>query len=506
MRDGLPLILLIDDDSDDRALARLVLEAPLERDPPRLAVEEIADAPAFARACGRRGFDLVILELKLGWADGLAILTVLKEDWPEVPVILFTRSGDAESALRATRLGAADYLVKGAASFLRLPLAVRSALNLGSAQEPGTPRPSPGRAAGPALSTPAAEPEAAGTAPLESLLDRARVAVFSATPQGRLINASPAFLRLLGARDLAGANGLDLEPFIAAAAGWGAAQGVGGAREVKLRRADGQWIWVEVIGAVIRDGGVTRIDGLVEEITARKVAEDETVRRSAQLRRANEELQQFASMASHELQEPVRMMERYTQLLKEDYGGKLGAEGGELVDVVTGAARRLRVLIEDLLALSRVESRERRLEVASVDDLLEAALGNLQATIEETGAAVTRSPLPEIEVEPSQIVQVFHNIIGNAIKFRGQEPPKVHVSARREGREWVFGVRDNGIGIDPAELEAVFAIFKRLQTQIPGTGVGLAICKKIVERHGGRIWVESAPGRGSTFYFTIPAP
>jgi light-regulated signal transduction histidine kinase (bacteriophytochrome) len=222
------------------------------------------------------------------------------------------------------------------------------------------------------------------------------------------------------------------------------------------------------------------------------------------LQRANEELRQFTSVAAHELQEPVRMMERYTQLLKEDSQGKLGAEGEELADVVVGAARRLRRLIEDLLALTRVEARERRLEAAAIVDLLEQALGNLRETVEETGAAVTRSPLPKIEVEPSQIVQIFHNLIGNALKFRGQEPPKVHVAARREGSEWVFSVRDNGIGIDPAEAEAVFAIFKRLRTEIPGTGVGLAICKKIVERHGGRIWVESEPGRGSTFYFTIP--
>jgi len=337
------------------------------------------------------------------------------------------------------------------------------------------------------------------------------MAVFSATPQGRLLNASPGFLQLLGVDDLEGANGLDLEPFIAAAAGWGGSNGTsagsaGAAREARLRRADGQMIWVEVIGTVVRDGGTTRIDGLVEEITARKEAEDERARQSAQLRRANEELLQFASMASHELQEPVRMMERYTQLLKEDSRGKLGAEGEELADVVIGAAGRLRRLIEDLLALTRVEGRERRLEAASIDDLLEETLGNLRDTIEETGAAVTRSPLPKIEVEPSQIVQVFQNIIHNAIKFRGQEPPKVHVAARREGREWIFSVRDNGIGIDPAEVEAVFAIFKRLRTEVPGTGVGLAICKKIVERHGGRIWVESEPGRGSTFFFTIPAP
>jgi PAS domain S-box-containing protein len=486
MRDGLPLILLIDDDPDDRALARLVLEREL----PRFAIEEVADAPAFGRACGRRSFDLVILELKLGWADGLALLTALKEDWPEVPVIPFTRVGDAETAVRAMRLGAADYLVKGPAAFLRLPQAVRTALD-----------PVHQRRTRPAT----------GAAPLESLVDRARMAVFSATPQGRLLNASPGFLQLLGVDDLESANGLDLEPFLAAAAGWGGSNGTsaasaGAAREARLRRADGRMIWVEVIGTVVRDGGTTRIDGLVEEITARKEAEDESARQSAQLRRANEELLQFASMASHELQEPVRMMERYTQLLKEDSKGKLGAEGEELADVVVGAARRLRRLIEDLLALTRVEARERRLEAASIDDLLEEALGDLRDTVEEAGAAVTRSPLPKIEVEPSQIVQIFHNLIGNALKFRGPEPPKVHVAARREGREWIFSVRDNGIGIDPAEAEAVFAIFKRLRTEIPGTGVGLAICKKIVERHGGRIWVESAPGRGSTFFFTIPAP
>jgi PAS domain S-box-containing protein len=489
MRDGLPLILLIDDDPDDRALARIVLEREL----PRFAVEEIADAPAFGRACGRRSFDLVILELKLGWADGLALLTALKEDWPEVPVIPFTRVDDAEAAVRALRLGAADYLVKGPAAFLRLPQAVRTALDPAGKRR--------------ARSTSGS----AGAAPLESLVDRARMAVFSATPQGRLLNASPGFLQLLGVDDLESANGLDLEPFITAAAGWGGSNGAsttsgaGAAREARLRRADGRMIWVEVIGTVVRDGGTTRIDGLVEEITARKEAEEERARQSAELRRANEELLQFASMASHELQEPVRMMERYTQLLKEDSQGKLGAEGEELADVVVGAARRLRRLIEDLLALTRVEARERRLEAASIDDLLEEALGNLRDTVEETGAAVTRSPLPKIEVEPSQIVQIFHNLIGNALKFRGQEPPKVHVAARREGREWVFSVRDNGIGIDPAELEAVFAIFKRLRTEVPGTGVGLAICKKIVERHGGRIWVESEPGRGSTFFFTIPA-
>src|SRR5215203_32864 len=283
MRSGRRCILLLDDDAEDRALARLVLEHGL----PELAVEEIADAPAFAQACGRRSFDAVILERELRWADGLALLAVLREDWPEVPVILFTGSGNEELALRAMRLGADDYLVKKPASFLRLPLAVRSALD---------------KRRSPASSDTSADAFSGG-APLESLLEGAHVAVFSASAEGRLLNASPGFLQILGVAGLEGAGRLDLRPLLSAAAGQGSmadgagAPGVpGAAREVRLRRADGRPIWVEVIGAVVRDAGGTRIDGLVEDVTARRQAEDETALRSAQLRRSNEELLQFASM------------------------------------------------------------------------------------------------------------------------------------------------------------------------------------------------------------------
>ena len=475
-------VLLIDDDPDDRALARLVLE----REMPEVAVEEITDALAFAQACGRRGFALVILERELRWADGLAVLSLLKEDWPEVPVILFTAYGNEEVTLRAMRLGASDYLVKKPANFLRLPLAVRSALDRGRSRLVS------GGAGG------------AGTAPLESLLDRAQVAVFSATPEGRLLDASPGFLLILGVESLEDAARLDLRPLLSAAAGQ--EESKSGAREVRLRRADGRTIWVEVIGAAVRDAEGPRIAGLVEDVTARKQAEEEMAARSAQLRRSNEELQQFASMASHELQAPVRMMERYTRLLQEEHGGQLGADGDEMIGIVANAARRLSSLIEDLLALSRVESRERRLETVSAEGLLERTLADLQDVIEESGAAVTHSPLPEIEADPSLIVQLLQNLIENAIKFRGAEAPRVHVAARRGPREWIFSVRDNGRGIDPGEAETVFTIFKRLHPEIPGSGIGLAICRKIVERHGGRIWVESEPGRGSSFLFTLPAP
>ena len=474
-------ILLVDDDPDDRALARVVLAHELSG----AEVEEIADAAAFARAWGRRSFDLVILERQLRWADGLALLKVLKEDWPELPVILFTRPEDEELVLRVVNLGADDCLVKKPAGFLRLPQVVRSALEKVRSRRPASP------------------------APLQLLLDRAQVAVFSATPEGRLLNASPGFLQILGVDGLEGAARLDLKPLIAAAAGPGpAGDGAGepgAAREVRLRRMDGRPIWVEVIGGAIRDADGTRVDGLVEDITARRQAEDENALRSAQLRRANEELLQFASMAAHELQAPVRAMERYTQLLQEDYAKKLGPEGNELADVIGASARRMCLLIEDLLALSRLDSRERRTESSGAEALLERAIESLQSEIQESGATVTHSPLPEIEAEPSLVVQLFQNLVANALKFHGQEPPRVHISARRAPREWVFSVRDNGIGIDSAEAESIFTLFKRLHPELPGTGLGLAICRKIVERHGGRIWAESEPGRGSNFLFTLPA-
>ena len=474
-----PCVLLVDDDPDDRALARLVLAHEL----PDLAVEEIADAPAFARAWGRRSFDLVILERELRWADGLALLALIKEDWPEAPVILFTRPGDEEISLRAVRLGADDCLAKRPAGFLRLPAVVRSALETCRRRRSDV------------------------GGPLQSLLDRAQVAVFRATAEGRLLNASPGFLQILGVESLEDAARLDLRPLMAAASA-GQGSGEGGAPvagEVRLRRADGRPIWVEVIGSTVRDAEETRIDGLVEDVTARKQTDSENAQRAAQLRRSNEELLQFASMASHELQAPVRTMERYSQLLKEDYAAKLGPGGDEMADLVIGAARRMRLLIEDLLALSRLDSRERQVETAGAGALLDRALEDLREEIEESGAEVTCSSLPEIEVEPSLIVQLFHNLVGNAVKFRRESPPRVEVAARRAPSEWVFSVRDNGIGIDAAEAESVFTIFKRLRPEIPGSGVGLALCRKIVERHGGRIWLESEPGRGSTFFFSLPA-
>ena len=249
-----------------------------------------------------------------------------------------------------------------------------------------------------------------------------------------------------------------------------------------------------------------RMVGVAQDITAFKHSEEALLQRTDELKRSNTELEQFAYMASHDLQEPLRMVSSYMQLLERRYKGKLDADADEFIAFAVDGAKRMQNLINDMLAFSRVTTKGREFKPVEADAALKVALANLQATIEESGANVTSDPLPVVNVDSGQLAQLFQNLIGNAIKFRGKEPPRVHVSAERRAKEWEFSVQDNGIGIEPRHLERVFVIFQRLHpaSEYPGTGIGLAICKKIAERHGGRLWATSEPGVGSTFHFTIP--
>jgi len=238
------------------------------------------------------------------------------------------------------------------------------------------------------------------------------------------------------------------------------------------------------------------------------VARDVTDRKheQAELARSNQELEMFAYVASHDLQEPLRSIAGFMELLRNRYHGQLDAKADEYITFAVDGAKRLQTLINGLLEYSRVSTRGKPLAEVDTATALVEALANLQSAILETGAVVTHDPMPVLHADAGQFARLLQNLLANALKFHSDQPPRIHISVRRQATAWEFSVRDNGIGIDPESFDRLFIIFQRLHTQkqYPGTGLGLAICKRIVERHGGRIWVESIPGRGTTFFFTIP--
>ena len=246
-------------------------------------------------------------------------------------------------------------------------------------------------------------------------------------------------------------------------------------------------------------------DALLAEIAERKRVEELRERALAELQRSNQELQQFAYVASHDLQEPLRMVSSYTQLLADRYRGRLDDRAEKYIHYAVDGAKRMQGLIQDLLSYSRVTTQGGPIEPVDSQGALDSALANLQASITESGAIVSKDRLPAVAADPTQLAQLFQNLIANAVKFRRKTPPRVHISADKNGKYWRFGVADNGIGIDEQYRDRIFVIFQRLHTrsEYQGSGIGLAICKRIVERHGGRIWFDSKPGKGTTFYFTL---
>ena len=277
--------------------------------------------------------------------------------------------------------------------------------------------------------------------------------------------------------------------------------------EKRYIRKDGQVVWVLVTAATIHDGNgcPDRLIAVVQDIGDRRRAEEALQDTAAELGRSNRDLEQFAYIASHDLQEPLRMIVGYLQLLERRYKDQIDKSANEFIEFAVDGATRMQNLITDLLAYSRVGTQVQTLVDVDLQTILDRCMANLRSAIQDSGATITWDPLPTIRADGSQMLQLLQNLLSNAIKFRGDSPPRIHVSARKHQGRWLFSVADNGIGVDPQCTDKIFVIFQRLhgRDKYPGTGIGLAICKKIVERHGGRIWVDSQPGRGSTFYFTL---
>ena len=331
---------------------------------------------------------------------------------------------------------------------------------------------------------------------------------------GRIVLVNPAALQLFGAssaEQLLGKSPFEvLHPDCHAMMRERITQVLAGQRvpflEEKVIRLDGAVVDVEVVAAPVMDQGERAIQVLLRDITQRKQAQAALQKTTEDLTRSNRDLEQFAYVASHDLQEPLRAVGGYVKLLQLRFPDKLDAKAQGYIAGAFEGATRMEQLIRDLLAFSRVGTRGDPFVPTDLEDALRQALRNLEVSLTSTQATVAHDPLPTLPVDATQIMQLFQNLVGNALKFHGEQPPNIHIGAQRQDGRWVFWVRDNGIGIEPQYYEKIFQIFQRLHTRkdYPGTGIGLAICKRIVERHSGTIWVESQPGQGSTFYFSLP--
>ncbi|MHC1740610.1 MAG: ATP-binding protein [Anaerolineaceae bacterium] len=357
----------------------------------------------------------------------------------------------------------------------------------------------------------------------QKIIESSSLGIFACRADGPCIIANPAVARISGAsvEEMLQLNFRELESWkrnglfekVEAALSTGKEQRA----EIHITTAFGRDIWINYFITTFINNNQPHFLMIVDDISERKKAESELTKyrehledlvkaRTEDLARSNSELERFAYVASHDLQEPLRMVTSYLQLLERRYKDRLDGDALEFINYAVDGSNRMKTLISDLLAYSRVGTRGKEFVLTDCEQILGDVLNTLQIAIKESKGKVTHDPLPKVMGDETQLESLFQNLIGNALKFHGKKAPRIHVGVKREENNWVFSVSDNGIGIDPQYFERIFIIFQRLHNreEYPGTGIGLAISKRIVERHGGRMWIESQSGKGSTFYFTLP--
>ena len=348
---------------------------------------------------------------------------------------------------------------------------------------------------------------------LENLLDYANAPMLVWDVSGKITRFNPAFERLTGyaAKEVIGRRFEILFPANTKEISLDRIRKILAAEfvEIPILKSDGSTRMVLWNSAnIYAEDGKTPVATIAQglDITERKRSEDRLRLLVSKLSAANRDLSEFAYVASHDMQEPLRMISSYLQLLSKRYSGHLDKDADEFIGYAVGGAIRLQKMVDDFLTFSRIGTRGRAFVETDVGVVLNLALTNLKIAIETSHAKITYANMPTVKADGGQLLQLFQNLIENAIKFRSDKPPAIHVSAERCEDEWVFSIKDNGIGIDPQYQNRLFVVFQRLHSvaKYPGTGIGLALCKRIVERLGGRIWVESELGKGSTFRFTIP--
>jgi len=485
---ALPPILLVDGDADDRRLTGAVLGHELGE----LDVTEVGDPASLTAALAGRRWGLAVVDPVVAWMSPADLLRLVTEARPDAALVVFTRVVDEGVVAEALRYGADGFVEKSSGGFLRLPAAVRAGL----------------------FNSRRRRLSEARDAPYRRLVEGLPVGVFIATTAGEVLEANPALATILGFDGPQDLTHRRLSAFFAdprEADHWRSRLEVAEVVEnldALVRRVDGGTAWVRLSAWMVEDpsSGVRCMHGTVEETGSYHAAQHELARRSRLLAQSNADLEQFAYVVSHDLQQPLAVVSRSLDLLSDADRERLSDDGRRLVELARRGAGSLQSRIDAVLGYSRIDTRGGAFVPVDCNRVLEQVTAQLQVEVDAAGAEVTWDELPVVEADEGQLQQLFQNLLANSLKFRSAEPARIHVSAVADGEEWVLEVRDNGIGVPPEATERIFGMFQRLhtETEVPGTGIGLAICRRIAARHGGRIWVESRPGEGATFKVALP--